>query len=147
MENEKLSSSEMDTLLNKKSGFKGFCGMSAMRDVEAAMEKGDARAKLAFDMFVYHIVKTIASYFAVLEGKVDGVVFTAGIGENDSMARQTICEKLEGAFGLKLNAEANKIRSGEPRVISADDSRYTVLVVPTNEELEIATVTQKLTAK
>jgi len=146
MENEHLDAKQMDTLLNKQSGFKGMCGISDMRDVHAAVAKGDKRAELALNMFIYHIVKVIGSYFAVL-GHVDGLVFTAGIGENDDLARAAICEKLAEPFGIALDLQANAVRSGEPRYIHGKESRVPVLVVPTNEELEIAMTTVRLTAK
>ena len=146
MEKEGISAKEADTLMNKKSGLKGICGVSDMRDIHAAVEKGDDRAKLALDMFVYRIVKTIGAYIAVL-GHVDGIVFTAGIGENDNITRALICKKLSEAFGVTLDEKANDVRSGAVRAISTDESRIPILVVPTNEELEIAMTTMRLVAK
>ncbi len=146
MEKEGISAKEADTLMNKKSGLKGICGVSDMRDIHAAVEKGDDRAKLALDMFVYRIVKTIGAYIAVL-GHVDGIVFTAGIGENDNITRALICKKLSEACGVTLDEKANDVRSGAVRAISTDESRIPILVVPTNEELEIAMTTMRLVAK
>ena len=146
MEKEGLSTKEADTLMNKKSGLKGICGVSDMRDIHAAVEKGDDRAKLALDMFVYRIVKTVGAYIAVL-GHVDGIIFTAGIGENDNLTRALICNGLAEAFGVELDAKVNDVRSGEPRAISTKESRIPVLVVPTNEELEIAMTTMRLVAE
>ena len=143
---EGLSTQEADTLMNKKSGFKGICGVSDMRDIHVAVEKGDERAKLALDMFVYRIIKTIGSYIAVL-GHIDGIVFTAGIGENDDITRALICAGLSEAFGVALDEKANAVRSGEARFISTDESRIPLLVVPTNEELEIAMTTMRLVSK
>lgn len=136
MEKKGLTTAEADTLMNKQSGLKGVCGMNDMRDIHAAVEKGDEKAKLALDMFVYRIKKYIGAFYAAL-GRVDAVVFTAGIGENDDIVRAEVCENMD-VFGIALDAEKNKIRSGEPRNIAAENSKVAVLVVPTNEELEIA---------
>ena len=146
MEKEGLSANEADTLMNKKSGLKGICGVSDMRDIHAAVEKGDDRAKLALDMFVYRIIKTLGAYIAVL-GHVDGIVFTAGIGENDNIIRALICKGLSEAFGVTLDEKVNDVRSGDVRTISTSESRIPVLVVPTNEELEIAMTTMRLVAQ
>jgi acetate kinase len=137
-----MSFDEIDTLLNKKSGFLGVCDMNDMRDIHAAIEKGDERAKLALDMFAYRNKKYIGSYLAAL-GSVDAIVFTAGIGENDDVARWRSLEGLE-AFGIKLDKEANNQRFGEPGLISTPDSAIQVWVIPTNEELEIAEQTMEV---
>jgi len=131
-----LSISEINDLTNKQSGFKGICGMNDMRDIHEAVAKGDARAKLALDMFGYRNRKYIGSYLAVL-GKVDALVFTAGIGENDPVARELSCRGLEH-LGIKLDHERNLARERGARDIAAADSSVRVLVIPTNEELEIA---------
>lgn len=130
---------EIDTMLNKESGLKGVCGMNDMRDIHAARAKGDERAQLAFEMFTYRIRKYIGAYFAAL-GRVDAVVFTAGIGENDPDVRAGVLEGLE-QMGIVMDPAANAGRAGEWMRIAAPESRVDVLVVRTNEELEIARTT------
>lgn len=127
---------DLDDMLNRKSGLFGICGMNDMRDLHAAREKGDARAQLAFDMFCHSIRKYIGAYYAVL-GKVDALVFTAGIGENDDLARAGICEGLEG-MGITIDPVLNAVRSGQARKISQQGAKVRVLVIPTNEEIAIA---------
>lgn len=142
MEKKGWGPAEMDTVMNKKSGLKGICGMNDMRDVHAAREKGDAKAQLAFDMFVYRIRKYVGA-FAVVLGRTDAVVFTAGIGENDDFVRSEVCRDMP-LLGLEIDAQANAKRSGEIRAISTSASRIPVLIVPTNEELAIAQATQSV---
>lgn len=138
MEKKGLTPAEADDLMNKKSGLKGICGMNDMRDLHAARENGDERAQLAFEMFTYRIKKYIGAYYAVL-GHVDAVVFTAGIGENDDYVRAEVCAGLDH-MGISVDPHLNAIRNGQPRHISRD-AKVAVLVVPTNEELEIAEAT------
>lgn len=143
-EKEHFSPSEMDTVLNKKSGFLGISGVSSDdRDVSAAAEEGNERAKLAIDMLEYEILKYIGSYTAVLGG-VDAIVFTAGIGENQSSHRENICHNL-AYMGVKIDDEVNakSIRGVEGK-ISTPDSTVEVFVIPTNEELVIARDTMAL---
>ena len=140
--NTGMSLKEIDSMLNRESGLKGICGMNDMRDLHAAREKGDAKAQLAFEMFCHSIRKYIGAYYAVL-GRVDALVFTAGIGENDDLARAGICEGLEG-LGITIDPKLNAIRSGEPRKISQQGAKVRVLVVPTNEEIAIAEATMKV---
>lgn len=142
MEKKGWGPAEMDTVMNKKSGLKGICGMNDMRDVHSAREKGDAKAQLAFDMFVYRIRKYVGA-FAVVLGRIDAVVFTAGIGENDDFVRAEVCRDMP-LLGLEIDAQANAKRSGEIRAISTSASRIPVLIVPTNEELAIAQATQSV---
>ncbi len=137
-----MGMAELDSMLNRQSGFLGVCGMNDMRDIHAAREKGDAKAELAFAMFCHSIRKYIGAYYAVL-GRVDALVFTAGIGENDDLARAGICEGLEG-LGITIDPARNAIRSGEARKISQQGSRVRVLVIPTNEEIAIAESTMKV---
>jgi acetate kinase len=127
---------EMDSLLNKESGMKGVCGTNDMREIKRMASAGDMNAALAIDMFCYRIKKYIGSYSAVLN-RVDAIVFTGGIGENASCVRQLCCSSLDH-LGIILDDEKNDQPSSVARVISADDSRVKVLVIPTNEELEIA---------
>lgn len=143
-EHKGLELQEIDALLNKESGLKGVCGMNDMRDLHAAREKGDKRAQLAFEMFCYSIRKYIGAYYAVL-GRVDALIFTAGIGENDDCVRAEVCADLEG-LGIAIDAAANAKRMGETRSLSPAGARVPVLVVPTNEELAIAKATQEVLA-
>ena len=146
-EQEHLSAEEMDTMLNKKSGFLGISGISSDdRDVTAAAEAGNERAKLAIDILEYDILKYIGSYTAVLGG-VDAIVFTAGIGENQSSHRSSVCHALE-FMGVKIDDELNeKMIRGKEGKISTDDSTVAVYVIPTNEELVIARDTMALVTK
>ncbi len=126
----------IDALLNKESGLKGLCGMNDMRDIHKAVEAGDARAALALDVQTYRNRKYIGAYMAVL-GRVDGIVFTAGIGENDAIVRAESLKGLE-FLGVRLDAEKNRQRSRGARCVSTDDSAVRVFIIPTNEELAIA---------
>ncbi|ASM40327.1 acetate kinase [Campylobacter sp. RM12327] len=132
---------EMDIIMNKKSGLYGICGTNDMRDVEEKM-KTDEKTKLAFDMFCYRIKKYVGAYYAAL-GKVDAIIFTAGIGENDDLAREAICENMQN-LGIAIDKEKNSIRSGEIRDISTKDAKVRTLIVPTNEEFAIASATLEL---
>ncbi|MDR1360405.1 MAG: acetate kinase [Deltaproteobacteria bacterium] len=126
----------LDAMLNKDSGLKGICGLNDMRDIHEARAGGDEKAQLAFDIFCHGIRKYIGAYCAVL-GRLDALIFTAGIGENDDLARAAICADLE-ILGLSIDQAKNARRSSGPRAISRDNSPVPVLVVPTNEELAIA---------
>ena len=139
---ENLTLEQVTNILNKKSGLLGVSGVSSDgRDLEAAASEGNKRAKLAQDSFNYRVIKYIGAYAAAMNG-VDAIAFTAGIGENDKKVRTKVCANLE-YLGVKLDAEKNDIR-GEEKVISADDSKVKVLLVPTNEELAIARETLAL---
>ncbi len=133
---EGLSIDELDNMLNKKSGLKGICGNNDMREVGKMAQNGDKKAQLALDMFTYRIKKYIGSYSAVL-GRVDCLIFTGGIGENDIDVRKNSCSDLEN-LGISLDLKANNQRAKETIEISKKDSKVKVLVIPTNEELEIA---------
>jgi acetate kinase len=135
-QNKGMELEAIDDLLNKESGLKGLCGMNDMRDIHKAVEAGDDRAALALDVQTYRNRKYIGAYMAVL-GRVDGIVFTAGIGENDAIVRAHSLKGLE-VFGVRLDAEKNGRRTGEARCISSADSTVRVFVIPTNEELAIA---------
>ena len=133
---------EMVNVLNKKSGVMGVSGVSSdFRDLEEAFEQGNERAGLAVDMFNYGVKKLIGAYAAAMGG-VDAIIFTAGVGENSASQRMAIASGLE-FMGVKMDEDANKVR-GEERVISAPDSKVTVLLIPTNEELMIAMDTEML---
>ena len=139
---EGLSLDEMNEVLNKKSGMLGISGVSSDgRDLEAAAETGNKRAQLALDVFDYRVIKYIGAYAAAMNG-VDAIAFTAGIGENNIKMRKDVCSSLT-YLGVKLDEEKNNVR-GEERIISADDSKVQVLLVPTNEELVIARETLAL---
>ena len=139
---EGLSLDEMNEVLNKKSGMLGISGVSSDgRDLDAAAEAGNKRAQLALDVFDYRVIKYIGAYAAAMNG-VDAIAFTAGIGENNIKMRKDVCSSLT-YLGVKLDEEKNNVR-GEERIISADDSKVQVLLVPTNEELAIARETLAL---
>ncbi len=136
-----MSVDEVDTLFNKKSGMKGMTGESDMRSVWAMIHNDEdpenqQRARTAMDVYVNRLLKYVGSYTAELGG-LDVITFTAGIGENDSDVRRELAEAL-APFGVTIDVDANKARSGEPRIISTPDSTVTLVVFPTNEELAIA---------
>ena len=142
MEKEHLDAAGMSNLLNKKSGVLGIFGESSdMRDLEAAAAAGNPKALLAERMYFYRMKKYIGSYAAALGG-VDIIVFTGGVGENQASARWAACEGLE-FMGVELDAERNKVR-GEEAIISTDDSKVKVVVIPTDEELMIASDTMSI---
>ncbi|WP_298532935.1 acetate/propionate family kinase [uncultured Algibacter sp.] len=130
------SLSEINNLLQKKSGMLGLTGHSDLRDIQAEAEKGNKDCQLALEMNTYRIKKYIGSYTAILNG-LDAIVFTAGIGENSSLMRKMVCDNLD-YIGIDLDQEANKLRSDDIRAINTENSKVKVLVIPTNEELEIA---------
>ena len=139
--NKGMSSKEVDDLMNKKSGVFGVSGVSSdFRDLSAAANSGNERAKLALEMFAYGVKKYIGSYAAAMGG-VDAVVFTAGVGENDAQTRADVTEGLE-FMGIKINPEKNSVRGTVD--ISADDATVKTLVIPTNEELMIAIDTKRI---
>ena len=136
---------QMLDILNKKSGVLGVSGISSdFRDLDAAVEQGNERAKLALDMFNYWVAKTIGGYVAVMNG-VDAIIFTAGIGENSKSTRAAICEYLS-YLSTTLDPKANDIH-GKEAIISTPESKVKLLVIPTNEELVIARDTKKLVQK
>ena len=139
---------EVTNELNKKSGFLGVCGQADCRDVEDLMAKGDENAKLAYEMYTDRVAKYIAEYYIKLDGKVDGIVFTAGVGENGPMFRSLVLRKLN-ALGIYENEENNnKIAAYLEKsegIISTDDSKADVYVLPTNEEIMIVRDTYELT--
>ncbi|GHD41237.1 acetate kinase [Streptomyces galbus] len=140
-----MSMDEIDTLLNKRSGLFGLCGDNDMREIRRRIDGGDEAASLAFDIYVHRLKKYIGAYYAVL-GTVDAVAFTAGVGENAAPVREAAVAGLEG-LGLAVDPERNAVRSDRPRIVSPDAARVAVAVVPTDEELEIATQTYALVGK
>ena len=135
-----LSIEELDTLLNKKSGMLGLTGNGDMRDVEDAAVAGDAVAQAALDVYYHRIRGYVGNYIAQLGG-LDVIVFTAGVGENSGIIRAGALAGLEG-LGIEIDPAKNDPFSRVARVVSTDASRVTVLVIPTNEELEIARETR-----
>ncbi|MFT4214798.1 MAG: acetate kinase [Microbacterium sp.] len=133
---EEMSPSALDAFLNKRSGLLGLAGVSDMRDIEARRAAGDPDATLAFDVYIHRLRTYIGAYLAQLGG-VDVISFTAGVGENSAGVRAEALATL-GFLGIEIDPERNERRERGIRVISTDDSTVTVLVVPTNEELEIA---------
>ena len=145
MEKEGLDATGISNLLNKKSGVMGiFEKSSDMRDLENAVAAGDERAVLAENMYFYRIKKYIGAYAAALGG-VDVIVFTGGVGENQATARWGACAGLE-FMGVELDAEKNKVR-GEEAIISTDNSKVKVVVIPTDEEMMIASDTMAILSK
>ena len=133
------SAQDMDAIMNKKSGLLGICGASDLRKVYEKMESGEPRAKLAFEMLVYSVVKMIGAYYAVL-GRVDAVIFAGGIGENAPHFRENVCERL-AHIGIAIEPKKNYNNTGSIRNLSAAGSKIQTLVIPTNEELAIAEAT------
>lgn len=142
MEQEGLSSQEINNVLNKKSGVLGISGVSSdFRDIEEAAQNGNDRAQLALDIFNYRVRTTIGSYTAAMNG-VDVIVFTAGLGENSAENRKEICNKLQ-FLGLSIDNNKNNSR-GKETIISTEDSKVKVIVIPTDEELMIARDTKEI---
>lgn len=138
-----LDADGISDLLNKKSGVLGVTGISSdMREIDAAAASGDKKAALALDMYNYRIKKYVGAYAAAMGG-VDIVVFTAGVGENQASMRSEVCKDMDW-MGIKLDESVNKSTRGEEKIISAADSKVTVVVIPTDEELMIATDTMNL---
>ena len=139
--------SEIINELNKKSGFLGVCGKADCRDVEDLMANGDEKAALAYDMYTDRVAKYISEYFIKLDGKVDAIVFTAGVGENGPLFRSVVLRKLN-ALGIYENEETNNKIAGYLEMsegkISTDDSKVDVIVLPTNEEVMIVKETYEL---
>ena len=142
MHKENMDIDEMLNVLNKKSGVYGMSGVSSdFRDIENAANEGNKRAETALESFAYRVAKYVGAYAAAMGG-VDAIAFTAGVGENDKITRKKVCDYL-GFLGITIDDEANAKR-GEEIVISTPDSKVSVLVIPTNEELAIARETLAL---
>lgn len=136
VEQKGYSIEEVSKILNKESGMYGITGKTDMREIESCVLNGDAIAKLSYDMYTYRIKQFIGNYAAAMNG-LDAIVFTAGVGENDTCVREMVCKNME-FFGFEIDDDKNSVRSSEIREINKEDSRTKVLVIPTNEELEIA---------
>ena len=140
---ENKTADEVLNILNKKSGVLGMiCISSVFRDIEKAAEEGNHMAKVALDAFRYRVAKYIGAYAAAMNG-VDAISFTAGVGENDKVTRQLVVEEYLGYLGAKIDPERNDVR-GKERLISTDDSKVKIFLIPTNEELAIARDTKRL---
>jgi acetate kinase len=137
-----MSLHEIDDLLNKQSGLKGLCGMSDMREVLGARAKGKKEAETAVTVYAYRVKKYIGAFLAVL-GRLDALVFTAGVGENSPEIRELCCRGLEG-FGIEIDPARNGGAGGGVRDIAAPSGAVRILVVPTNEELRIAQETREV---
>jgi acetate kinase len=137
-----MSLKEIDTILNKESGLKGICGSNDMREVIDKKNEGDEQARIALQVYTYRIKKYIGAYYAAL-GHLDGIVFTAGIGENSPEIREMCCENLN-RLGIIIDRKRNRAADQGEREISAPDSKVKLLVIPTNEELRIAQETEKV---
>lgn len=139
---ENMDAQQIDALLNKQSGMMGMSGVSPdLRDIEEQSEKGNARAQIAIDVLCYHIKKYLGAYTFAMGG-LDAIVFTAGIGENSTLIRESALAGLEG-LGIVLDLERNRECADDARLISSINSRVKIFVIPTNEELVIARDTQK----
>ena len=137
-----MTITDIDALLNKQSGLKGLSGVNDFRELERLRGEGDEHAQLALDVYVHRLRHYLGAYAAIL-GRLDLVVFTAGVGENNARLRAAVLADLP-VLGIEVDAQRNEAASREARVISADDSAVTVMVVPTNEELAIARQAQAL---
>ncbi len=133
---------QMVNALNKKSGLKGVCGVNDMREVVEAAAKGNAQAETALQMFCYRIQKYIGAYMAVVP-HLDAIVFTAGIGQNSAPVRERICSGLEH-LGIRIDSAKNAARTDDPRAIEQEGAPLRILVLPTNEELQIALETKAI---
>jgi len=141
-----IGAAAVSTLFNKHSGVLGVSGVSSdMRDVEKAKNEGNVRAQLAWDMYEYRIKKYIGSYIAALGG-VDAIIFTGGVGENQTDTREYVCEGLN-FMGVKINKELNDKSHGKEVLISTPESTVKVVVIPTDEEFMIASDTLEIVNK
>ncbi|WP_343521660.1 acetate kinase [Pedobacter sp.] len=136
MEHSGYTLEQLSTLVNKQSGLLGVGGSSDMRDIRKMVNEGDAAAALAIKLYAYRIRKFIGAYAAVLNG-IDAIIFTAGVGENDSNMREAVCSELS-YLGIELDLSRNTCYKGELKEINTADSKVKILVIPTNEEYEIA---------
>lgn len=136
MEHSGYTLEQLSTLVNKQSGLLGVGGSSDMRDIRKLVSEGNAAAALALKLYAYRIKKFIGAYAAILNG-IDAIIFTAGVGENDSKMREAVCTELD-YLGIELDPAQNTAYKGELKEINTEDSKVKILVIPTNEEYEIA---------
>jgi acetate kinase len=141
--NHNTSISEIDRMLNKESGLKGICGTNDMREVITRSEQGDDLSILALKMYIHRIKKYIGAYTVIL-GHVDAIIFTGGIGEHAAKVREMVCKDMDGSIGLKVDLIKNKESFKTKQAIHDKESRIQILVIPTDEELEIALQTEKM---
>ena len=141
-----MSVAEMDTMLNKQSGLLGLGGSVDIRPILDGAKLGDVNCKNAIEVFVHRVRKYLGDYMLQLEGKMDALVFSAGIGENSAEIRKRVCSGLE-AFGIEIDLTANKRASGPASEISSPDSRIKVFVIATDEEAMIAQDTAALASR
>jgi acetate kinase len=141
-----LTVEEIDGALNRSSGMLALAGDNDLREVHRRVADGDGEALLGLEVYCHRIRKYVGAYLAVLRGRIDAIVFTAGIGENDPEVRARSLEGLE-PLGIRVDPERNAIRSGEPRAVSPDGAPVAVLVIPTDEELEMAIQAAALTSE
>ena len=139
LRNSDMDVEAIETLLNRESGFKGLCGTADMREVRHLADSGDQQASLALEMYCYRICKYIGAYYLALGG-LDVLIFTGGIGENDAVIRQSVCKQLS-PLGIRLDPDENRKKVSGTLEISSEESKIKVLVIPTNEELEIVNQT------
>lgn len=140
--NTGMGVNRIDAVLNRESGLKGLCGTNDMRELLAAKEQGSQKAALAFDIYCYRLKKYIGAYLGAL-GRIDALIFTGGIGENAAIVRKRTCQGLAG-LGIVVDMKKNRSWKEGIAAIHSDDSKVKILVVPTNEELEIASQTLKV---
>jgi acetate kinase len=146
MEKETIGSASVSTLFNKHSGVLGVSGVSSdMRDVRKATAEGDERARLAWQMYEYRVLKYIAAYVAVLNG-VDAIVFTGGVGENQTETRRYVAEQMS-YMGIKIDNELNMSSRGKEVLLSTPESAVKMCVIPTDEEFMIASDTLAIIQK
>lgn len=136
MEHSGYTLEQLSTLVNKQSGLLGVGGSSDMRDIRKMVDEGNVAAVLALKLYAYRIKKFIGAYAAILNG-IDAIIFTAGVGENDSSMREAVCSELN-YLGIELDPDQNTAYKGELKEINNTDSKVKILVIPTNEEYEIA---------
>ena len=132
-------------MMNKQSGLYGVCGYNDFRDIISEIQNGNNLARLALDMYCYRLAKYIGSYFAILP-HTEALIFTAGVGENASVVRKMTCERLRH-LGFELDEELNKKNESGEREISTPNSKVKIFIIPTDEELEIAKITEELIKK
>ncbi|BAF72939.1 acetate/propionate family kinase [Sulfurovum sp. NBC37-1] len=143
---QKIDVETIDSMLNKESGLKGVCGNNDMREIIDKMDEGDEKSRLALEMYVYRIKKYIGAYSATL-GHVDALVFTGGIGEHAALVREMVCEGMEYTFGIILEKKKNDSAKQEASAIHSRESRTDILVIPTDEELEIVRQTEVIVSR
>ncbi len=139
-----MDAKSIERLLNKESGLKGICGKSDMRQIIDDAQNNDKRSQLALDMFVQRIAKYIGAYYITLEGKIDAIIFSGGIGEHSPLIREMVCNKISNALGINIDCTKNE---KSEQIISTKKSKITILNIATNEELYIALEAKRLLTK